>query len=157
MGAPRSLSHVDASARLGDRDLDQQMTDQGILAVAVGICLALTGPTTPSFRLFAILPAWPVLWGFVVLLLGASLLVCRTRGQGLRLGQMSLVALGSMHLAAGALLFATWAIWRWNPGDGSEPLLAASPVLLYLAVRCGRVWWANVLRQRRGIGAACGS
>ena len=151
----RSLPHVEASARLGDRELDQQMVDLGLLAVVSGACLAVTGPTTPSFRLFIALPGWPVAYGLLLVACGVGLLVCRTRDAGLHLGQWSLAMLGLVHAVGAAVIVATWSVWKFGSHEGSEPLITLAAGLAYVAVRCGRVWWANVMRTRRGVGPAC--
>lgn len=155
MADPRSLPSAEAGARLGERELDQQMTDHGWLAVIVGICLALTGPTTPSFTLFTYLPAWPTAYGALLALTGAALLTCRWRGVSLWLGQRALITLAVTYGLGGAVLVATWGIWRFGSHAGSEPLLTAVPVLLFLALRCGRIIAVNRLRKTHDLGPSC--
>lgn len=151
----RSLTELDQQADLADADLTVQTVAHGIFGLITGVVLAITGPTTPSFRLLEALPGWPIYYGVFHTAISACLLLCRFRGGRPRLGVYVLALMAIGYAATGIVLWVTWTSWAAGGRAGSEPLLVAVPVCLFLGLQTAYLAAILIIRRHRGLGPVC--
>lgn len=152
----RERAETRRDADLGNLDRTLQLIGQGGVGLLVGVTLALTGPSTPSFALLAALPGWPLLYGFVHGLIASTLLLSRLRREESWVGSLALVLMGAGYAIVGLILWWTWLSWHAEGELGSEPLLTAVPICLGLATHCGYLAVILTLRRRRARARASG-
>lgn len=152
----RPIAELHREADLGAVDRTLQVVGQGVLGLTVGVTLALTGPTTPSFALLAALPGWPILYGVAHSVVCSVLLVCRFRRATSLASSVALVLMGLGYAAVGLVVWRTWLLWHVGGEHGSEPLLVAVPFCFAVATHCGYLAGVLYLRRRRALVDATG-
>ncbi len=152
----RSQAELYRDADLGDLDRALQVIGQGATGLLVGVVLAVTGPTTPSFALLAGLPGWPILYGVSHAVVASVLLICRYRRPAALASSIALVMMSLGYAGVGLVLWRTWLLWHAEGEQGSEPLLVAVPVCLAIAAHCGYLAAVLYLRRRRARVVASG-